>query len=73
MQKLEASEDKIMHIVDDWLDRVIGGFVIEFIVNTLVSYNKAEQYFFKGPRGKYLRSLNRRIKMLCEKWVMPLP
>jgi len=29
MQKLEASEDKITHTVDHWLDRVIGGFVTE--------------------------------------------
>ena len=46
----------------------------EFAVDTSVSYSEAEQHFFKGPQGKYLRSLNTWIKMLlCEKRVMPLP
>lgn len=58
MRRLEASEDKIAHAVDHWLDRFIGGFVIEIAVDTSVSYIKAEQRCFKGPRGKYLRSLN---------------
>ena len=74
VQRLESSEDKIARAVDHWLDRVIGGFVTEFTVDTSMSYNEAEQRFFKGPRGKYLRYLNTWIKMiLCEKWVMPLP
>ena len=42
MRRLEASKYKIMHIVDHWLDRVIIGFVIEFTVNTSMSYNEAE-------------------------------
>lgn len=32
--RLDTSEDKIKRVVDNWLDRVIGGFVIEFSVNT---------------------------------------
>lgn len=42
MQILEAFEDKIAHVVDHWLDRVIGVFVTEFTVDTSVSYSKAE-------------------------------
>jgi len=46
----------------------------EFTVDTSVSYSKEECHFFKGLRGKYLKSLNTWIKMLlCEKWVMQLP
>jgi len=72
--RLEASEDKIVCVVDHRLDQVIGGFVIEFAVETSVNYNEAERLFFKGPQGMYLRSLNTWIKMLlCKKWVMPLP
>ena len=40
VQRLEASEDKIVHVVDHWLDHIIEGFVIEFMVNTSISYNK---------------------------------
>ena len=33
---LEASKDKIMHTIDDWLNRIIGGFITEFAVDTSV-------------------------------------
>lgn len=72
--KLEASEDKIVCDVDHWLDHIIGGFVIDFLVDTSVSYSEAECHFFKGSRGKCLKSLNTWIKMLlCEKRIMQLP
>ena len=72
--RLEASEDKTTHVVDHWLDRIIGGFVTDFTVNTSVSYSEVERRFFKGSRGKYLRFVNTWIKMsLCEKHVMQLP
>ena len=74
MQRLEAFEDKITRVVDHWISPIIGGFVTEFAVDTLVSYNKVKRRFFKGLRGKYLKSLNTWIKMLlCEKKVMQLP
>lgn len=40
--RLEASEDKIVHTVDHWLNQIIGGFINEFVVDTSVSYSKAE-------------------------------
>jgi len=58
VRRLEASEDKIARAIDHWLDQIIGGFIIEFAVDTLVSYSEAERCFLKGPRGKYLKSLN---------------
>jgi len=58
VRRLEAFEDKIVRTVDHWLHRIIGGLVREFTVDTSASYNKAEQHFFKGPRGKYFKSLN---------------
>jgi len=70
VRSLEASEDKIARIVDHWLDRIIGGFITDFTIDTLVSYSEVERHFLKGPRGKYIKSLNTWIKMLlCEKWV----
>lgn len=50
VHKLKASEDKIVHIVDHWLDRIIGGFITEFTVNSSVSYSEVERCFLKGPR-----------------------
>ena len=71
VRRLEASEDKIACIVDHWLDRIIGGFITEFAVDTLVNYSKAERRFLEGSRSKYVKSLNTWIKMLlCEKRVM---
>lgn len=49
VRRLEASEDKIMHDVNHCLDHIIRGFVIEFTVNTSVSYSEAERRSFKGP------------------------
>ena len=74
VQRLESSKDKIACVVDHWVDRIIGGFVTEFMVDTSVSYSELERHFFKGPRCKYSKSLNTRIKMLlCKKQVMHLP
>ena len=40
----------------------------EFVVDMLKAYSEVECYFFKGYRGKYLKSLSLSIKMLlCEK------
>ena len=46
---LEASEDKIKRVVDHWLDRIIGGFITEFVVDMTVNYSEAERRFLKGP------------------------
>ena len=71
--RLEASEDKIAHAVDHWLDHIIGGFVTEFAIDSSVNYSELEWCFLKGPWGKYVKSLNTWIKMLlCEKRVMQL-
>ena len=42
VQRLEASQNKITHAVDHWLDRIIGGFMTKFVVDTSVSYNEEE-------------------------------
>jgi len=71
VRRREASEDKITRTVDHWLDRIIGGFITEFAVDTSVSYSEAERHFLKRLRRKYVKSLNTWIKMLlCEKRVM---
>jgi len=49
VHKLEASEDNIVWVVDHWLDCIIEGFIIEFAIDTTVSYSEAKRHFLKGP------------------------
>jgi len=56
--KPEASGDKITQAMDHWLDQIIGGFITEFVVDMPVSYTEVKRRFLKGPRGKYIKSLN---------------
>jgi len=37
VRRLEESKDKIMCVVGHWPDRIIGGFITEFAVDTSVS------------------------------------
>ena len=70
---MKSLNNPIMRIVDFWLASVLEGFVTEFAVEQRKSFSEAEQYFFKGYRGKYLNSLNLSIKMLLyEKGVMDI-
>ena len=57
-------DNPITRVVDFWLASVLEGFVTEFVVDQRKSFSEDERYFFKGYRGKYLRSLNLSIKML---------
>ena len=64
-------DNPITRAVDFWLVSVLEGCVTEFAVNQRKRFSEAERYFFKGYRGKYLRSLNLSIKMLLhEKGVL---
>jgi len=49
VRRLQALKDNITHVVDHWIDHVIGGFVVEFAVNTSVSYSEVELRFLKRP------------------------
>jgi hypothetical protein len=50
--------------VDFWLDNIVSGFIIQFVVDTKKSYNAAEKEFLRGPRGTYIRSLYTFINIL---------
>jgi hypothetical protein len=56
--------NKFTHVLDFWLNGIVAGFIIEFTVDTVKSYNAVEQYFLHGPRGRYIRSLYTYIKIL---------
>jgi hypothetical protein len=40
------------------------GYITDFFVGRVESYNQDERYFFKGPRGKNFHFQKLRIKML---------
>ena len=70
---MENLDNPLMRTVDFWIASLLEGFIAEFTLNQRKSFSKAERYFFKGYRGKYLSSLNLFIKMLLhEKGVMDL-
>jgi hypothetical protein len=65
--------NKFTHAVDFWLDNIVAGFMIEFVVDTVKSYSVAEQEFLHSPRGRYIRSLYTYIKIfLYKKGVMTM-
>ena len=73
VQAVQNLNNPITRVVDFWLASVLGGFVTEFVVDQRKSFSEAEQYFFKGYRGKYLNSLKLSVKMLLhEKGVLDI-
>jgi hypothetical protein len=62
--QLQQVNKKFMRAVDLWLDSIVAGFIIEFVVDTAMSYRAAEQDFLKGPRGRYIISLYTSINIL---------
>jgi hypothetical protein len=62
--QLQQVNNKLMSVVDFWLESIVAGFITEFVVNTIKSYSEEEKYFLKGPRSRYIRSLYTSIKIL---------
>jgi hypothetical protein len=71
--QLQQVNNKFTHAIDFWLDNIIAGFIIEFVVDTAKLYTAAKKDFLKGPIGRYIRSLYTSIKILLyEKGVMTM-
>ena len=68
IQQVEKFDNKSIRAVDHWIDHLLGGFVTEFSIDQFVSYSEAERRLFKGPRGKFLRSLKVLLKMILCEW-----
>jgi hypothetical protein len=64
INKVKRVDNVVSQAVDHWFDSTIGGYITEFVVDRVESYNQAKRYFFKGPRGKFLHFLKLKIKML---------
>jgi hypothetical protein len=64
IEQLQHVNNKFTHAIDFWLNSIVVGFITEFVVDTVKSYNAAEQEFLKLPRGRYMRSIYISIKIL---------
>jgi len=62
--QLQQVDNKFMLAVDFWLDNIVVGFIIEFVVDTAKSYKAIEKEFLKGPQGSYIIFLYTSINML---------
>jgi hypothetical protein len=70
---LNSVSNPTTHVADFWLDRILGGYIIEFVVDCTQSYIVAETSFFKVSHRSFMKSLGTWIKMLlCDKCVMTM-
>ena len=72
-QEVAQVSNPISKAVDFWIDNILEGYVIEFAVKSINTYNEVERQFSKDLRGRYLMSKNLWIKMLLyEKGILQL-
>jgi hypothetical protein len=62
--QLQQVDNKFTCALDLLLDSIVAGFITEFVVDIVKSYNAEEQEFLKGPSGRYIISLYTSIKIL---------
>ena len=62
--QLQQVDNKFTCVVEFWLDNIVAGFIIEFVVDIVKSYSTTEKDFLEGPRGRYIVSLYTLIKIL---------
>ena len=71
IRQLKSVSNPVLRAVDFWVDRILQGYIIEFVVDTMTSYSEVERIFFQGPHGRYMSSLKTWIKMLvCDKGIL---
>ena len=54
IQELQETDNKELWVVELWCDNILEGYITEFAVDTIKSYNETEREFFNGPRGSFL-------------------
>jgi hypothetical protein len=54
IMKVKRVYNVVSREVDHWFDKIIGGYITEFSIDIVESYNQAERYLFKGNRGNFL-------------------
>ena len=64
VQEVTSVSNSVSRAVDFWVDSILQGYIIEFVVDTITSYSEAKINFFQGPRRRYLLSIITWIKLL---------
>jgi hypothetical protein len=73
IEQVNTISNQISHIIDFWLESVLGGYITVFVIDCIHSYSVAKREFFKGLCGRYLKQLSTWVKMLlCHKGVMKM-
>jgi len=73
IQQVNVVRNNTSHAIDYWLNSVLGGYVTEFMIDYTQPYSAAKRELFKGPRGRYLKSLSTWLNMFpCDKGVMKM-
>jgi hypothetical protein len=73
IKKFKRVDSVVSRAVDHWFDSNIRGYITEFVVDRVESYNQDERHLFKGPRRNFLQFLKFRLKMLLhEKSVLKI-
>ena len=62
---MQETDNKAPRAVEVWLDSNLEVYIIDFVVDTTKSYNKAERELFNELIGRFLLSLKLSIKMLA--------
>jgi hypothetical protein len=52
---VEEVDNRMYHAIDFWMENILGGNVIEFIIDCTQAYSVVERDFFKDPRGRFIR------------------
>ena len=52
IQRLESVSNYISKDVNFWVDKILGGYITEIVVDTINSYSEAERELFQGHRGR---------------------
>jgi hypothetical protein len=58
IKKVKRTDNPVSRAVYHWFGSTTG---VEFVVDNVESYNQAERYLFKGPKGKFLQFLKLKI------------
>jgi hypothetical protein len=57
VRQLNSVSNKTSREIDFWLNNILGGYIMEFAIDCTHSYNFTERDLFKGPCGRFMKSL----------------
>ena len=73
VREITSVSNTISRAVDFWVDNILQGYITEFGVEAINSYNEAKIKIFQGPRRRNLLFIGTWIKMLVyEKSILQL-